>query len=753
MAEQKFTDREALLFHTMGQPGKIEIVSTKPMATQRDLSLAYSPGVAVPVRAIAEDPSCAYDYTSKGNLVAVISNGTAILGLGNLGALASKPVMEGKAVLFKRFADVDSIDLEVDTENVEDFINCVRLLEPSFGGINLEDIKAPECFIIEQRLRELMNIPVFHDDQHGTAIIAAAGLINALDLTGRDIRDVKVVVNGAGAASIACVELIKAMGVPHNNVIVCDTKGVLYQGRTEGMNQWKSAHAVVTDHRTLAEAMAGADVAMGLSAQGAYSAEMVASMAPNPIIFAMANPDPEITPEEVDAIRTDAIVATGRSDYPNQVNNVLGFPYIFRGALDVRATTINEDMKIAAARALAELAREDVPDEVAVAYAGNRPSYGPGYIIPAPFDPRLISRIPAAVAQAAMESGVARRPIMDMDAYRAKLSGRLNPTADFLQNIYQSVRTTPKRVVFAEGEEEKVIRAAIAFRNAGYGTPLLVGREELIHASMAAMGIEDLAGIEVHNARESQNNEAYADFLYKRLQRSGSLYRDCVRMVNNDRNVFAACMVAFGHADAVVTGLTRNYFVTYEEIRRVIDPLPAHTVFGLSMIVTRDRTVFMADTQVNELPTAEQLVQIVKGAAATARRFGHEPRVALLSYANFGHPEGFRSDHIREAVRMLAEQKPDFEFDGEMSADVALNPELQKLYPFMGLSGPANVLVMPALHSANLSSKLLQELGGGTVIGPLLSGLERSVQIVPMNAGASDLVNMAALAAFGAELL
>ncbi len=753
MAEPKVTDREALLFHSMGRPGKIEIVATKPMATQRDLSLAYSPGVAVPVRAIAEDPSCAYDYTSKGNLVAVISNGTAILGLGNLGALASKPVMEGKAVLFKRFADVDSIDLEVDTENVEDFINCVRLLEPSFGGINLEDIKAPECFIIEQRLRELMNIPVFHDDQHGTAIIAAAGLINALDLTGRDIKDCKVVVNGAGAASIACVELIKAMGVPHNNVIVCDTKGVLYQGRTEGMNQWKSAHAVVTGHRTLAEAMAGADVAMGLSAQGAYTGDMIASMAAKPIIFAMANPDPEITPEEVADIRSDAIVATGRSDYPNQVNNVLGFPYIFRGALDVRATTINEDMKIAAAHALAELAREDVPDEVAAAYAGERPSYGPGYIIPAPFDPRLISRIPSAVAQAAMDSGVARRPIMDMDAYRARLNGRLNPTANFLQNIYSSVKSKPKRVVFAEGEEEKVIRAAFAFRAAGYGTPLLVGREEVIHATMHAMGIDDDGGVEVHNARESRNNEAYADFLYKRLQRDGSLYRDCLRMVNNDRNVFAACMLAFGHADAMVTGLTRNYFTTYDEIRRVIDPLPNHTVFGLSMIVTRDHTVFMSDTQVNELPTAEQLAQIAKGAAATARRFGHEPRVALLSYANFGHPEGFRSDHIREARRILAEQKPDFEFDGEMSADVALNPELQKLYPFMGLSGPANVLVMPALHSANLSSKLLQELGAGTVIGPLLSGLERSVQIVPMNAGASDLVNMAALAAFGSDLI
>ncbi|MBI1180133.1 MAG: NADP-dependent malic enzyme, partial [Alphaproteobacteria bacterium] len=572
-------------------------------------------------------------------------------------------------------------------------------------------------------------------------------------LTDRKMSDIKIVINGAGAASIACADLIRALGAKSENIVMCDSKGVIYRGRTEGMNQWKSAHAIATDHRTLADAMAGADVAMGLSVKDAYTAEMIASMADKPIIFAMANPDPEITPEEVEAVRDDAIVATGRSDYPNQVNNVLGFPYIFRGALDVRATTINEEMKIAAARAIAELAREDVPDEVAVAYAGQRASYGPGYIIPAPFDPRLISRIPAAVAQAAMDSGVARRPIMDMEEYRARLSGRMNRTVDSLQNIYQRVKATPKRVVFAEGEEEKVIRAAIAFRNAGYGTPVLVGREDLVRSTMAEIGVEDIGEIEIHNARESHQNKAYADFLYKRMQRRGTLYRDCVRMVNNDRNVFAACMVAFGHADALVSGLTRNYFTTFDEVRRVIDPVPGHCVFGLSMIVTRDRTVFMADTQVNELPSAVQLAQIAKGAAATARRFGQEPRVALLSYANFGHPEGFRSDHIREAVRILDDGETDFEYDGEMSADVALNPELQKLYPFMGLSGPANVLVMPALHSANLSSKLLQELGGGTVIGPLLIGLERSVQIVPMNAGASDLVNMAALAAFGAELL
>ncbi|MFN3230776.1 MAG: NADP-dependent malic enzyme [Alphaproteobacteria bacterium] len=752
MADEKYSEREALLFHTQGRAGKIEIVATKPMATQRDLSLAYSPGVAAPVRAIANDESAAYDYTAKGNLVAVISNGTAILGLGNLGALASKPVMEGKAVLFKRFADVDSIDLEVDTEDVDDFINCARLLGPSFGGINLEDIKAPECFIIEQRLREEMNIPVFHDDQHGTAIIAAAGLINALHLTGRDVHDCqKVVVNGAGAAAIACVELIKAMGVGSDRVIMCDSKGVIYQGREEGMNQWKSAHAAQTDARTLAEAMEGADVAWGLSVEGAFTKAMVASMADQPIIFAMANPDPEISPEDVAEVRDDAIVATGRSDYPNQVNNVLGFPYIFRGALDVRATTINEDMKIAAAHALAGLAREDVPDEVASAYAGHRPTYGPDYIIPVPFDPRLISHVPPAVAQAAMDTGVARRPIIDMDNYRAELSARLNPTSGKLQMIYEEVRAEPKRVVFAEGEEDKVIRAAIAYRNAGYGTPILVGREEEVRKAMRNMGIDDPTWLEIHNARESANNQEYAEFLYKRLQRKGYLYRDCLRMVNNDRNIFASCMLALGHADAMVTGTTRNYFTAYEEVRRVIDPQPGRTVFGLSMIVSRDRTVFISDTQVNELPSAEQLAGIVLGSAAAARMFDQEPRVALLSYANFGHPEGFRSDRIRDAVKILDGEDTDFEYDGEMAADVALDPELQKLYPFMRLSGPANVLVMPALHSANISSKLIKSLGGGDIVGPLLVGLERSVQIVPMSASAADIVSIAALASFASS--
>jgi malate dehydrogenase (oxaloacetate-decarboxylating)(NADP+) len=645
---QHVTDEEALLMHAMGRPGKLEIAPTKPLTTARDLSLAYSPGVAAPVLRIAEDPSLAYDYTDKGNMVAVITNGTAILGLGDLGALAAKPVMEGKAVLFKRFADVDAFDLEVDTHDVDEFVNCVRFLGAGFGGINLEDIKAPECFIIEQRLREHLDIPVFHDDQHGTAIIAAAGLINALQLTGRDIKDATMVVNGAGAASIACVELIKSMGMPHNNVLICDTKGVIYAGREAGMNQWKSAHAAETDKRTLEEAVNGADIFFGLSAAGAMTKDMVASMAAKPIIFAMANPDPEIWPEDVQEVRDDAIVATGRSDYPNQVNNVLGFPYIFRGALDVRASTINDAMKIAAAEALAALAREDVPDEVDAAYAGRRLRYGPEYIIPVPFDPRLIVAVPMAVARAAMDSGVARKPIIDEGTYHAQLSARLDPTAGSLQRIFDDVRANPRRVVFAEGEEEHTIRAALIFRNSGYGTPVLIGREERIKAAMESIGVASVDGLEMHNARLSDANQRYTEFLYQRLRRKGSMYRDCQRMVNQDRNVFAACMVANGDADAMITGLTRRFAVAYEEIRRVLDPKPGHRVFGLTMMLARGRTVFIADTSVLDEPTSVELADIAAQAAAEARRLGHEPRVALLSFSNFGNP--MRSGSIRSAA-------------------------------------------------------------------------------------------------------
>lgn len=746
--KNRVTEREALLMHASGRPGKLEIRPTKPLTTQRDLSLAYSPGVAAPCLEIARDPNLAYDYTAKGNIVAIISNGTAVLGLGNLGALASKPVMEGKAVLFKRFADIDGIDLEVDTEDEDEFINCVKYLGKTFGGINLEDIKAPECFTIEQKLREIMDIPVFHDDQHGTAIISAAGLINACDLTGRELKDVKIVVNGAGAAAIACCELAKAMGVAHNNVIMCDSKGVIYKGRKEGMNQWKSAHASDTDARTLADAMDGADAFLGLSVKGAVTQDMVLKMAPKPIIFAMANPDPEITPEDVQAVRSDAIMATGRSDYPNQINNVLGFPYIFRGALDVRASTINEDMKVACANAIAQLAREDVPDEVAQAYSGRRLRYGPEYIIPAPFDPRLISSIPPAVAEAAMTSGVARRPIIDMDNYRKELSARLDPTASSLQVICDKVRGNPRRIVFAEGEEEKTIRAAYAFYNSGYGTPILVGREEKIQTSMKNLGLADAKGIEINNSRVGPRTREYAEYLYRRTQRKGALLRDCQRWVNQNRNIFAASMVACGDADGMVTGLTRNFYSSYDDVARVLDPAQDKIPMGVSIVVSGGHnTVFLADTRIHETPNPQEMADIAIAAAAKARKLGHEPRVAFLSYSSFSGRDGGRTEDVRQAVEILESRNVDFEFDGEVTVNVALDQELLNDYPFSRLSGPANVLVMPGLHTADISSKLLQKLGGGAVIGPILLGLEKPVQIVPRDTTVSEMVNMAILAA------
>ncbi|MEM9288155.1 MAG: NADP-dependent malic enzyme [Pseudomonadota bacterium] len=742
----KFSDKEALLFHSANRPGKLEIIASKPMATQRDLSLAYSPGVAVPVEAIAADATTAYDYTAKGNLVAVISNGTAILGLGNLGAIASKPVMEGKAVLFKRFADVDSIDLEVDSEDVDKFCDCVALLEPSFGGVNLEDIAAPECFIIEQRLRERMNIPVFHDDQHGTAIITAAGLINAVHLSGRSMQDTRVVMNGAGAASIACAELIKAMGVPGKNISMCDRKGVIYKGREAGMNQWKSAYAIETDCRSLAEAMEGSDVFIGLSVKDAVTKDMVASMADNPIIFAMANPDPEISPEDVRAVRDDAIIATGRSDYPNQVNNVLGFPYIFRGALDVRATTINDEMKIAAAEGLAELAREDVPDEVASAYSGARPTFGPDYIIPAPFDPRLIEFIPPKVAQAAMDTGVGRRPILDMESYKTELKTRLNPTVATMTQIYDKVRRNPKRVVFAEAEEEKVLRAAINFQSDGYGEPILVGRTDRVEEQLKKLGYSGPA-LRIENSRESAITPNLLEFLYGRLQRQGYLYRDCQRLVNQDRNVFSACLVAMGEADAMVTGVTRHYHQALDQVKLALDTRPGEVLFGMHVVVARSQTIFIADSTVNERPTAEQLAKIAIEAAAAVRKLDHEPRVAFLSHSNFGSPAMESSVHVREAVALLDQELVDFEYEGELSSDVALNQSMMDLYPFSRLSGRANVLIMPALHSANISAKILKEIGDSRVIGPLLVGLEKPVEIAAMTASMSDLVNLAVIGA------
>jgi malate dehydrogenase (oxaloacetate-decarboxylating)(NADP+) len=740
------TQEEALAFHATGKPGKIEITPTKPMATQRDLSLAYSPGVAYPVLAIAERPDAVFDYTARGNLVAVISNGTAILGLGDLGPLAAKPVMEGKAVLFKRFADVDAIDIEVDTTDVDAFVNCVRYLGPTFGGINLEDIKAPDCFVIEERLRELMDIPVFHDDQHGTAIISTAGVINALHLTGRKMSDVKVVVNGAGAAGIACLELLKSMGLPSGNAILCDSKGVVYRGRTSGMNQWKSAHAVDTSARTLADALVDCDVFLGLSVKGAVTQDMVKTMAKAPIIFAMANPDPEITPEDVKAVRPDAIVATGRSDYPNQVNNVLGFPYIFRGALDVRARTINEEMKIAAANALAELAREDVPDEVALAYRGARPVYGPDYIIPVPFDPRLISRVSSAVAEAAVRTGVARRELKDADAYRYQLSARLDPSAQLLQRITSTVRAHPKRVVFAEGEEESVIRAALAFQNSGLGKALLVGRADIIKTGIRNVGAEENS-LEIRVPHSAQEAAPYIDALYKRLQRHGRLYRDCVRLVTNDRNVYAASMLAAGDADAMVTGVTRNYAAALGDVRLVLDVPKGKRSIGVIVIFTKGRVVFVADTSVHEMPTSEELADIAMQAAEVVRTFGFEPRVALLASSTFGFPRSERSERIVEAVHILDRRGVDFEYDGEMSADVALDRENMANYPFCRLTDTANVLIMPAIHSASISTKLLQQIGGVPVMGPLLVGLEKPVQIAPLGAKMSEIYNAAVIAA------
>ena len=748
-----FTDQEALDFHSQPTRGKISMMPTKPMVTQRDLSLAYSPGVAIPVLAIAEDEDLAYDYTSKGNTVAVISNGTAILGLGDLGPMASKPVMEGKAVLFKRFADIDSFDVEVQTKEIDEFCTVVRNIGATWGGINLEDIASPECFIIEQRLREELDIPVFHDDQHGTAIIAAAGIINACHITGRDLKDLKVAVSGAGAAGLSVAGLIRHLGVRPENILMCDRQGVIYQGRTEGMDQFKSAFQVKTDKRTLAEAIDGADCLLGLSVKGAVTKEMIKSMAANPIIFAMANPDPEITPEDIKSVRGDAIIATGRSDYPNQVNNVLGFPYIFRGALDVRARGINEEMKVAAAKALAELAREDVPDEVAAAYHGARPTFGKDYIIPTPFDPRLISFIPPYVAQAAMDTGVARKPIEDMEEYRHSLARRLDPSASFLQGIQSTVRENQKRIVFAEGEEPQVVRAAYTFKMQGLGEPILIGREAQVERTMQQMGVPE-GSLDIVNARLSDRNADYTDYLYARLQRKGFLKRDAQRMVNQDRNIFGSCMLALGDADGMVTGVTRNYDVCLNDVTMTLDAIEDAKVIGMSMVLNRGRTVFIADTSVIELPNGEDLAAIAKEAAKAVKQLGFTPRVAFLSYSTFGNPMGERAEKVREAVALLdACGDCGFEYEGDVAADVALNPSHKILYPFSRLSGPANVLVMPAIHSASISTKLLEGMSRATVIGPVLLGMTKPVQIASLGATVNDIVNLATVAAFDIDRL
>jgi len=750
---EKYTDQEALDFHNSGKPGKIEINSSKSMSTQRDLALAYSPGVAAPVKAIAENPDAAYDYTTKGNLVAVISNGSAILGLGNLGALASKPVMEGKAVLFKRFADIDAIDLEIDSSDPDEIINSITKFGKSFGGINLEDIAAPNCFIIEQKLKETLDIPVFHDDQHGTAITTLAGLINALEISGKSIKNIKVVVTGAGASAIACTNLFKVSGIPNENIIMLDSKGVLYRGR-DNLDQWKSAHAIDTKVRTLDEAIDGADVFLGLSKKNILTKDMVKKMAKNPIIFACANPDPEIKPEDVYEVRNDAIVATGRSDYPNQVNNVIGFPYIFRGALDVRAKTINEEMKVAAANAIASLARETVPDEVAAAMGGERPKYGKEYIIPSTFDPRLISVIPIAVAKAAIKSGVARKTIKDFEIYKEQLKQRLDPSVTILQGINNQIKKTQKKVVFADGEDENTLKAAIAFKNSNLGIPILVGKKEKIKERLKEIGLSENFHIEITNSTDKNKRNKYVNFLFKKLQREqGLLERDCDRMVRNDRVIWSSCMVSCGDADAMVTGNTRRYSSSLDKVKKVIEPRSGEIMFGLNMIVNKGKTVFIGDTSVHEYPSSEQLAAIAISSARVVRLFGFNPKVAFLSHSTFGEPATSRTKHIRDAVEILKDKKIDFQFDGDMQPDVALNEEYKELYPFSGIVGNANILIMPGQHSAQISYKMMKTLGGAKVIGPLLIGLGQAVEIAPLRSSTSEILNLASVAAYSAGVI
>ena len=750
---EHYSDKEALDFHTNEKSGKIEINSSKPMTTKRDLALAYSPGVAAPVKAIAENPDLAYEYTTKGNLVAVISNGSAILGLGNLGAIASKPVMEGKAVLFKRFADIDSIDLEIDSNDPNEIINSIKNFSKSFGGINLEDIAAPDCFVIEDKLKEILDIPVFHDDQHGTAIITTAALINAVDIAKKDIKKIKVVVNGAGASAMACTNLFKSTGVPQENITMIDRKGVIHRGRDD-LNQWKSAHAIETNNRTLDDAIKDADVFLGLSAAGALKKEMVKKMAKNPIIFACANPDPEITPEEIEEVRDDAIIATGRSDYPNQVNNLIGFPYIFRGALDVRAKTINEEMKTAAAKAIAELAREIVPEEVAAAMGGETPSYGKEYIIPSTFDPRLISVIPVAVARAAMESGVARKNIENFEIYSELLKQRLDPSVTIMQGINSQIKKTKKRVVFADGEDENTLKAAIAFKNSNLGIPIIVAKEKVVKERLKEIGYGDDFDIEIINSTNKEKREKYVNFLFKKLQREeGLLERDCDRLIRNDRVIWGSCMVSCGDADAMVTGNTRRYAQSLQKIKKVVDPRPGEIMFGLNMVVNKGKTVFIGDTSVHEYPTSEELAEIAVSSARVVRLFGFDPKVAFLSHSTFGQPLTSRTKHIRDAVEILKNKNVDFKFDGDMQPDVALNQEYSDLYPFSDIVGKANILIMPGQHSAAISYKIMKALGGAKVIGPLLIGLGQPIEIAPLRSSTSDILNLASVAAYSAGVI
>ena len=750
---EHYSEKEALEFHHKKKSGKIEIISSKPMTTKRDLALAYSPGVAAPVKAISKNPEAAYDYTSKGNLVAVISNGSAILGMGNLGALASKPVMEGKAVLFKRFADINSIDIEIDSSNPEEIIKSIKSISGSFGGINLEDIAAPDCFIIEEKLKKLLDIPVFHDDQHGTAIITTAALINALDISKKSIKKIKVVVNGAGASAIACTNLLKKTGVPSKNIVMLDSKGVIYRGR-DNVNQWKISHAIDTKKRTLEDVIIGADVFLGLSSKSILSKEMVKKMSKNPIIFACANPDPEITPEEVEEVRKDAIIATGRSDYPNQVNNLIGFPYIFRGALDVRAKTINEEMKIAAANAIASLARERVPDEVVAAMGGDRPSYGKDYIIPSTFDPRLISVIPVAVAKAAMKTGVARKKIENFETYSEQLKQRLDPSVTIMQGINNQIKKNQKRVVFADGEDEETLKAAIAFKKGGLGIPIIVAKEEIIKRKLKEIGYSENLDIEIINSKSKILREKYVKYLFEKLHRKeGLLERDCDKLVRNDRVVWSSCMVECGDADAMITGNTRRYSSSLNKVIKVVDARPGEIMFGLNMIVNKGKTVFIADTTVHEYPTSKQMAEIAISASRVVRLFGFDPKVAFLSHSTFGQPITSRTKHIRDAVDILKSMKVDFKFDGDMQPDVALSEEYKDLYPFSEIVGKANVLVMPGQHSAAIAYKIMKTLGGAKVIGPLLIGLGRAIEIVPLRSSTSEILNLASVAAYSAGVI
>ena len=748
-----YTDKEALEFHSHKKPGKIEIRASKSMITKRDLALAYSPGVAVPVKKISEDSNAAYDYTSKGNLVAVISNGSAILGLGNLGALASKPVMEGKAVLFKRFADIDSIDLEIDSNDTNEIITSIKNFAPSFGGINLEDIAAPDCFIIEEKLKEILDIPVFHDDQHGTAIITTAALINALDINGKSIEKVKIVVNGAGASAMACANLFKKSGVPQKNIKMVDRTGVIFRGR-DNLNQWKSAHAIETKDRTLNDAIKDADVFLGLSAKGALTKEMVKKMSKNPIIFACANPDPEIKPEEIEEVRNDAIIATGRSDYPNQVNNLIGFPYIFRGALDVRSKTINEEMKIAAAHAIAKLAREDVPDEVVAAMGGERPHYGKNYIIPSTFDPRLISIIPSAVAKAAIDTGVARKKIENFEIYQEQLKQRLDPTVTIMQGINTYIKKKPKKIVFADGEDENTLKAAIAFKNSKLGTPILIGKEEKIKEQIKKIGYSDNFDIEITNSKDTPKRGKYVKYLFEKLQREqGLLEWDCDRMVRNDRVIWASCMVACGDADGAITGNTRRFGASLDKIKQVVDARQGEIMFGLNLVVHKGKTIFVGDTSVHEYPSSEQMADMAVSAARVVRLFGFDPKVAFVSHSTFGQPSTSRTKHIKNAVEILKDRNVNFEFDGDMQPDVALNEEYKDLYPFSKIVGNANILIMPGQHSAAISYKMMKTFGDAKVIGPLLIGLGLPIEIAPLRSSTSEIINLASIAAYSADVI